>query len=132
MTTAKISPLKKVSLTIGKGPNQAPFDSGEERVFSFIYGAASGGFCPFESHLADKHCGETLELSLSQEEVYEFFGHLFMPLKNCLDLHIMPPLLHLSVAVTTVEPAEDLEVITAMKDYLGSSVCGGGCGCGCQ
>lgn len=131
MTMTKISPLKKVSLAVTAAYQQDSAELAEERYFSFIYGAASGGLCPFEIQLADKRPGEALDLALNQNEIHDFFGHLLMSLKNSLALHILPQQLHLRVAINTVEKAEDFEIITAMKEYLGSG-CGGGCACGCH
>ena len=131
MTNTKVSPLKKVSLAIAAASQQDTVESAEEHQFSFIYGAASGGLCPFERKLADRHSGEALDFKLNQDEVHDFFGHLCMPLKSSLALHILPQQLHFRVAINMVEKAEDFEIVTAMKEYLGSG-CGGGCDCGCH
>lgn len=131
MTPIKISPLTKVSLAVAATSRQNSVESAEEHLFSFIYGAASGGLSPFEIHLADKYSGEVLDLELNRDEVHDFFAHLFIHLKNTLALHILPQQLYLHIAINTVEKAEDVEIITAMKEYLGGG-CGGGCGCGCH
>ena len=131
MTNTKISPLKKVSLAFSTVSRQDPLELGEQHLFTFIYGAASGGLSPFEIQLADRHSGEMLQLHLGQDDIRDFFSHLFLPLKNRLALHILPQQLHLHVAINQVETAEDFEIVTAMKEYIGSS-CGGGCDCGCH
>jgi len=131
MTNAKVSPLKKVSLAIAAASCQDLVKSADEHLFLFIYGAASGGLCPFEIELAGKHSGEVLTFNLNQDDVCDFFGHLFMSLRNSLSLHILPQQLYFRVAINVVERAEDIEIITAMKEYLGSG-CGGGCDCGCH
>lgn len=131
MTNTKVSPLKKVSLAVAAASQQDAVESAEEHLFSFIYGAASRGLCPFEIQLADRYPGETLDFKLNRDDVHDFFGHLFMSLKSSLALHILPQQLHFHVAINLIEKAEDFEIVTAMKEYLGSG-CGGGCDCGCH
>jgi hypothetical protein len=131
MAESNISPLKKVSLSIADASGQGNIDVAKKHHFHFIYGAASDGLCPFEIQLADRYPGEVLDIRLNLEEIHDFFGHLFFTLKNSLNRHILPSQLHLLVAIDAVEQAEDSEIITAMKEYLGGS-CGGSCGCGCH
>lgn len=126
-----VSPLTKISLTVASAPGKNALELTEERLFSFIYGAASGGLSPFEIQLADRHVGEAFDLTVNQNEIHDFFGHLFMPMKNCFDQMILPVQLKLRITIKSVEKANDLEIIKAMKEYLGSG-CGGGCGCGCH
>ena len=137
MADVKVSPLKKVSLDVSAASSLDVAQSADKHLFSFIYGAASGGLCPFEIELANRHSGELFDLTLSQDEIHDFFGHLFISLKHSLSLHILPPQLCLNVAINAVEKAEDIEVISAMKEYIGSGCGGGGrwrvgpAGCGC-
>ncbi len=131
MTNMKISPLKKVSLAVAFAFQKDTVESAEEHPLTFIYGAASGGLSPFERQLADKHSGEAFDFTLNQDDLSDFFGHLFRPLRNSLALQVLPPELHFRVVINMIESAEDFEIITAMKEYLDSG-CGGGCGCGCH
>jgi hypothetical protein len=128
----KVSPLTKISLTVAaNAPGKNSPEPTAECLFSFIYGAASGGLCPFEIHLADRHAGEAFDLTVNQNDFRDFFGHLSMPLQTCLNRQILPLQLHLRITINSVEKANDFEVVKAMKEYLGSG-CGGGCGCGCH
>lgn len=131
MINTKISPLKKVSLAVVVTSRQDDLESGKEHLFSFIYGAASDGLCPFERQLVERRPGETFQLDLGSMDIHDFFGHLLVPLQRRLELHILPQQLQLRIAVDKVEKAEDYEIVKAMKHYLGSG-CGGSCDCGCH
>ena len=131
MTSSEIIPLQKVTLAIGAAPSEDRVLLPADEFFTLVFGAAPRGLCQFESRLAERHSGETIAFSLRQEQVHEFFGHLFMPLKTYLKLEIMPQLLFFEVEIIKVEEPEQREVISAMKDYLGGG-CGGGCDCGCH
>ncbi len=126
--TASIQPLKKVTLSLiaGSDPNIL---SGSPVIFQFIHGVASGGFCPFEGALHDKAPGDSLTLQIATSEAQQYFGHLLLPLRQALDLHIMPATIHLKVDVTAVSDAENREVVQSLAKA--SSGCGGSCGCGC-
>lgn len=130
MANSKISPLQKVTLAIGAAPRQEEVSLSAEGGFSFIFGAAPRGLCQFENKLAEHHSGENVSFSLTQEQIHEFFGHLFLPLKTYLQMEIMAQLLFFKVKIIRVEEPEQREIIAAMKDYLGGGC--GGCGCGCH
>jgi hypothetical protein len=131
--TATIKVLKKVTLSLSAA--SAVGESGNGKLtgspvsFEFIYGLASDGLCPFESALQDKRAGESLTLTVPTAETQEFFGHLFLPLRQALDLQIMPQTLALKVEITAVIDAGNREVVQALAKS--GSGCGGSCDCGC-
>jgi hypothetical protein len=131
LTIMKITPLKKVSLAVTAGLQQDSGKKAEEHLFSFIYGAASQGLCPFEIQLADRFSGEKFELKLNRDEIHTFFGHLFIYLQRGLVQQILSQQLLFRITINAVEEAEDIEIVSAMKEYL-SGGCGGDCGCGCH
>jgi hypothetical protein len=130
---AIIQHLKKVTLLLMAGSESGQYNlTGSPVIFEFIYGVASDGLCPFEGALHDKREGESLILTVSTSEAHEFFGHLFLPLRQALGLHIMPATIILKVEVTAVNDAENREVVQSLAKALASGCCGGGsCGCGC-
>lgn len=124
--TATIQPLKKVALTLN-----ASNGSDEPAVFDFIYGIASSGLCPFENALYDKGEGENLNFTVSASESHEFFGHLFLPLRQALGLHIMPEKIVLRIEVTAVTDADNREVVQSLAKAVAGCGHDGSCGCGC-
>lgn len=97
----------------------------------FIYGAASDGLCPFENALHGKSAGESLTLTVSTVEAHTYFAHLLMPLRQALGLQIMPANIKLHVKITTVDEAENREVVQFLAKAVAGAGCGGSCGCGC-
>jgi hypothetical protein len=129
--TARIENLKKVTLLLSVGGARGNSDvTGSPVAFAFIYGVASEGLCPFESALYEKAVDERLELTVSAAEAQEFFGHLLLPLRQVLDLPIMPHTLELQVEVTAVNDADNREIVQSLAK-AGSGCGGGSCGCGC-
>jgi FKBP-type peptidyl-prolyl cis-trans isomerase 2 len=124
--TATIQNLKKVSLALYTSKN-----NNEPAILEFIYGIASTGLCPFESALCDKGEGESLNFTIPASEGYEFFGHLFLPLRQVLGLQIMPEKIVLKVEVTAVADADNREVVQSLAKALAGCGHGGSCGCGC-
>ena len=128
--TATVQPLKKVTLSLVAGNDSGKNNLTDSPVhFEFIYGLASGGLCPFEGALHDKAPGETLTLKIPTSDAQQYFGHLFLPLRQALGLHIMPAMIHLQIEITAVKDAENREVVQYLAKA--SSGCGGSCGCGC-
>ena len=131
--TATITALKKVTLSLSAA--SAGSESGNANLtsapvsFEFIYGLARDGLCPFESGLQDKRVGESMALTVPTAETHEFFGHLFLPLRQALGLQIMPQTIALNVEITAVIDADSREVVQALAQS--GSGCGGSCGCGC-
>lgn len=123
--TTTIQSLKKVTLLLTTGSNTS-----EPVSFTFIYGIASGGLCPFEQTLQDKKEGENLNLTVTDSEVQHYFSHLFLPLRQALGLTIMPKILSLRVAISAVKDADNREVVQSLAKA--ASGCGGSCGCGCS
>lgn len=123
--TATIQALKKVTLSLSAGSEKS-----KPVPFSFIYGIAGSGLCPFEQALQDKGEGEHLSFTVTESEAHDFFGHLFLPLHQALDLPIIPQTLLLKVEISTVKDADNREVVQSLAKA--SSGCGGSCGCGCS
>jgi hypothetical protein len=129
--TARIENLKKVTLLLNAGGARGNSDeTGSPVTFAFIYGVASEGLCPFESALYEKAVGESLDIAVSAAEAQEFFGHLLLPIRQELDLPIMPHTLELQVEVTAVNDADNREIVQSLAK-AGSGCGGGSCGCGC-
>jgi hypothetical protein len=124
--TATIQHLKKVTLALN-----ASNDSDESAILEFVYGIATTGLCPFESELYDKGEGESLNFTISASEGHEFFGHLFMPLRQALGLQIMPEQVVLKVGIAAVADADNREVVQSLAKALAGCGHGGSCGCGC-
>jgi hypothetical protein len=126
-----IQPLKKVTLSLMAGIKPEKYHTGSPAAFEFIYGIASDGLCPFESALYDKHEGDKLVLGVPAADAQEFFGHIFQPLRQLLNLPIMPETIYLSIEVTAVVNADNREVVQSLAKSLAHGSCGGSCGCGC-
>jgi hypothetical protein len=127
-----IQPLKKVTLSLMAGIKPEKYDlTGSPAAFEFIYGVASDGLCPFESALYDKHEGDKLALNIPAAGAQEFFGHIFQPLRQLLNLLIIPETIYLSIEVTAVVNADNREVVQSLAKALAHGSCGGSCGCGC-
>ena len=124
--TATIQNLKKVSLALYTSEN-----IDEPAILEFIYGIASTGLCPFESELYDKAEGESLNLTIPASEGHEFFGHLFLPLRQALGLQIMPVNKVLKDEVTAIVDADNREVVQSLAKALAGCGHDGSCGCGC-
>jgi hypothetical protein len=133
--TATIQHLKKVTLTLNANNDDSETASshltGSPAIFDFIFGIASTGLCPFESALYDKGEGENRIFTIAASECHEFFGHLFLPLRQALGLQIMPEKIVLKVEVTAVEDADNREVVQSLAKALAGCGHGGSCGCGC-
>ncbi len=123
--TATIQALKKITLSIiDEGAKNTPVS------FSFIYGIAGSGLCPFELVLQDKEEGARVSCTVTDSEAHDFFGHLFVPLHQALGIQIIPKTLHLKVEIASVNDADNREVVQSIAKA--SSGCGGSCGCGCS
>lgn len=120
-----IQALKKITLSLRLG------NSGHEPIaLTFIYGIGGNGLCPFEQALQGKEQGDSLNFSGTDAQAADYFGHLLFPLRQALGLQIMPKTLSLQVAITTVQDAENREVVQSLAKT--ASGCGGSCGCGCS
>ncbi len=97
---------------------------------TFIYGIAGNGLCPFEQALQGKEEGESLDFTCTESQAPDFFGHLYVPLRQALGLQIMPRTLSLHAVIATVQDAENREVVQSLAQV--ASGCGGSCGCGCS
>lgn len=123
--TTPIQSLKKITLLLTAGGTSSVPVS-----FTFIYGIASNGLCPFEQALLDKKEGEKLKLTVTDSEAHHFFSHLFLPLRQTLGLAIMPKILSLQVTISAVGDADNREVVQSLAKA--ASGCGGSCDCGCS
>lgn len=130
---ATIQPLKKVtlSLTVGGKPEKSDL-AGPPAILEFIFGIASDGLCPFESALYDKQEGDNLSLNVPAVGAHEFFGHVFQPLRQLLNLQILPETISLNIEVAAVVAADNREVVQSLAKALSQGSCGGSCGCGCS
>lgn len=124
--TDTIQPLKKVTLSITPDDVQ-----GKEPIsLTFIFGLATGGLSSFEAALQDKPAGERVKLTVAGSEADAYFGHLLLPLRERLGLHLIPETISLQVEISGIEKPADIEVVKALaKSGAG---CGGSCDCGCS
>lgn len=129
-----IQPLKKVTLSV-----QAGIDSDRSSLtpspvdVAFIYGIASDGLSPFEVTIGDKRSGDCINFSVSSVEASEFFGNLFLVLRQNIGLHLLPETLFLQMEIHSVTDADSREVVQALAGSLAHGGCGGGsCDCGCS
>ncbi len=133
--TTTIQALKKVTLALiacnTGGETEKNNLTRSPVFFEFIYGVASDGLCPFEGALHDKCVGERLILTLDASETHEYFGHLFLQMRQVLGLQLMPESMTLEVEVTDVREADNREIVQSLAKALTSGGCGGSCGCGC-
>ncbi len=128
--TALIENLKKARLLLKLATASENSDTvGAPVSFTFIYGVASEGLCPFESALYEKAVGARLEFAVTAAEAQEFFGHLLLPLREALGLQIIPQKFVLQVEVAAVDDADNREIVESLA--RAGSGCGGSCGCGC-
>lgn len=120
-----IQSLKKITLLLTTG------NTADEPVsLTFIYGIGGNGLCPFEQALQGKEEGGSLNFTCTESQGADFFGHLFFPLRQALGLQIMPKTLSLHTVISTVQDAENHEVVKSLAQAV--SGCGGSCGCGCS
>ena len=133
--TATVQQLKKVTLTLNANNDDSETASchltGSPAILDFIFGIASTGLCPFESALYNKGEGENQIFTIAASEGHEFFGHLFLPLRQALGLQIMPEKIVLKVEVTAVADPDNREVVQSLAKALAGCGHGGSCGCGC-
>ncbi|MBU1568462.1 MAG: hypothetical protein KJ630_22905 [Proteobacteria bacterium] len=130
--TAIIQNLKKVNLAILAGSEAGQYGlTAAPVVFEFIFGIGADGLEPFEVALSAKSPGENLLLTLTADEVPQFFGRFLGPIRHLLGLHLFPPTLCLQIIVKSVVDADNREVVKALAKSTGHSGCGGSCDCGC-
>lgn len=127
-----VSNLKKVVISIKDSEVTGKDTAAVPQELSFVYGAASEGLTPLETALADKKVGETIQVSIPQQEMHSICGHLLPQLRQLLGLQIMPQLLELDIMVEKVEDASQREIIKAIAASVGSGCGGGSCDCGCS
>ena len=120
----KISPLKKVVLSIEAGSSPDSMDLTREPFqFGFIFGIGHDGLTPFEYALADKVNGDKVVLWVDRGRLAETFGHLGVPLPKMTDDFER---IFLGVRVEEIATADQKEVIRALADLCscGSHCCG--------
>ena len=99
--------------------------------FTFIYGIAGNGLCPFEQALQDKEEGDKSELYRTDSEAPDFFGHLFVTAApGAWSTDNARRRFLCKLAITTVKDADNREVVQSLAKA--ASGCGGSCGCGCS
>ena len=120
----KISPLKKVTLTMEAGTTPESMDlTPQPSPFEFIYGLGAKGLTPIEFHLADKTVGDEVGLQIDGKQISQAFQHLIPPpLKIPEDADG----LYLRFRVIEITPAEQREVIKALAEIAncGDDCCG--------
>lgn len=131
-----IGPMKKVSMKLNAGTSPGKYNFTPEPVtLEFIYGISGQGMTGFELQMKGKREGDTVRLTVTQQEARPYFGALFNELTHAAGVTIMPPQLYLEFKVTNIKTAENREVVKAMAKSLGhgsgGSGCGGSCDCGC-
>lgn len=127
-----VTNLKKVTLSISLVDSTGNQNAAEAEELSFVFGAASEGLSPLEAALTDKHVGDSLKMSIPQQEMHEVCGHLLPKLRHLLGLQILPQVLSLDITIKRVEDASAREVVKAVAASVGSGCGGGSCDCGCS
>lgn len=81
---------------------------------TFIFGVGPHGLTPFEFELAGKAAGEDLQLDIPQEDLHEFFGHLWTVMAPALQDTASKGLLR--VDIEDVQESDQREIIRAMAE----------------
>lgn len=127
-----IQPLKKVTLSLQAGSKVEDFTLTPSPIsFEFIYGVARDGLSSFEAIINNKPPGEIINLTVLSTEAQDFFGNLFIPLRQTLGLHLLPVKIFLHIEVISVVDADNREVVKSLAESLGHGCGGGTCDCGC-
>jgi hypothetical protein len=120
----RVGNLKKIRVLLEAGLTPQAMDlTGESIPYDFIYGVGTQGLSPFEFELANKGEGDELVISISKEQMPNFFCHHFIP-----QLWIPEGVgaFYLKVRIAAVNSPDQREVIKAMAE---AAACGSGC-CG--
>jgi hypothetical protein len=120
-----IDELKRVHLKVSVDA------TGSARSFSFIFGVASDGLCPFESILAGAQPGGDFALTVSSVQFHDFFGHLLSALRREVLPSPIPSTVHLQGTIVGIEQPSAREIVQAVAQATAQGGCGGDCGCGC-
>ncbi len=123
--------LQKLHLTISSIDGEEK-EQGEKVECAIIFGASSTGLCPFEVMLGDLASNDMAKVSLSPQECKPFLGHHYGAVTTALKLPFLPPVLRFAVMVTSIEKADQREVVSAIAKVAESHGCGGSCDCGCS
>ena len=128
-----IQPLKKVTLAVQAGGARGSFSLTPAPVtLDFIYGVGSDGLSSFEVALGERSPGEVVSFSVLNTDAADFFGNLYLPLRQTIGLHLPPTTLFLQLEIKAVEDADNREVVKALAGSLSHSCGGGSCDCGCS
>ena len=116
--------LKKIGLTVQAGSKRDDMNIVSDlMVFELIFGIGTEGLTPFEFELAGKRVGDVIILHLNRSQIQDSFQHIHLPLptlpEGCSELFF-------TFKITSVSPAEDREIVSAIAAVAN---CGDGC-CG--
>ena len=122
--------MKKISVTLETGTSPDNMDLSEHPFsFQFIYGVGAEGVSLFEKALFEKQPGDKSLLQVDPRQAGEIFGHLKQFLINFLP---MTAPFYLQTTITTIEAADNREIVEAIAKGTGSSDCGCGCDGDCS
>lgn len=120
----KIKHLHKVTLDITAGTQSGATDViRRPHRLAFIYGIGSGGLSPFEFELADKGCGDRVQLFLRRSDIDKMFEHLARLVCHLPELQDSRSFF-LNCQIAAVDAASSSEIVKAMAE-------GTDCGCSC-
>jgi len=128
----RVESLKKVQLSIDAKQEAGKKLFSEPKYFSFIFGSSSNGLCPLELALIEKREGDVINMELTPTNMNEFCSHLLKPLRQTLELQILPNVLSLTCTIVNIEDADNKEIVQAIAQSIGNDGCGGDCDCGCS
>jgi len=122
--TEKVSPLKKVRLSLEAGTSSDTMDLTDTPLyFEFIVGIGKGGMSPLEIQLMDKQSGDGIQLRLHRDELPALLDHLvfsfpYQPQNNAP--------FHLKLNILEIQTPDSREVVHAMAAMTscGDSCCG--------
>ncbi len=124
-----IDHLSLVTLALSaSGSDTTPKSPVSQGGMVFVFGIGTQGITSFEQRLLGKGVGDTLAFSVHRHNLIPEFEHLSQILANALPLE--PPF-DLSLRITSIREATDLEVVKALAQKGDAGGCGGDCGCGC-
>jgi hypothetical protein len=123
----KVTPLKKVLLTIHAGTSDASGNISSEPVnVEFIFGTKTHGLTPFECEIDGKPVGSEGTVYLNRENISGACGYELPFTFNCPE-HSND--LYLRYKIVDVMEVAPREIVKSMAEGAG---CGGRCDCGCS
>lgn len=126
--------MKRVRLSLSAGVDADNMSLTPVPVaYDFIFGAGTAGLTSFETAIYNLQPEDVVDLHLSAVELKSFFGSMYGPIREALNLLIMPDALCLRVKMLGCEDVSPREIVKylAKASQHGGCGCDDNCGCGC-